>query len=277
MTVHILMPVFNRLAQTKKILNCLKDQKVDEPLNIIIVDDGSSDGTGAYLSQIDDITVLKGNGSLWWGGAIELGLRLVLELASENDWVLFVNNDTHFNNDFIQCLLDTARDYSPAAVGSVIYDEAEPTQILSIGAVIDTGRLKVQDRLECPSHRDHKEGPYSVDALSGRGTLYPLKAFRMAGTMKPTWLPHYLADYELARRVRKFGFKLLVSGKAVTYSANEWGNQYTSPSLTQRYFSIRSAYYLPAILTFWWSVSSLKERLTLLPRLIFVNCKKNKS
>lgn len=273
MTVHVLVPVFNRLAMTQRVLGCLRGQLVGEPLHLVMIDDGSTDGTAEFLATQQDVTLLKGNGSLWWGGAIEVGLQWVLQVGHRSDWVLLVNNDTQFATDFVQRLLDTARAHAPAAVGSVICDEAAPDRLLSIGPIFDTWRLRVQDKLEMDRLQNTPKGPYSVDALSGRGTLYPLAAFLIAGTMKPNWLPHYLADYELAVRVRKAGFKLVVTEDAVILSADEYGNSYKPKSMRDKFFSVRSAYYLPAVLAFWWRTSTLLERLTLLPRLIFVGFK----
>ena len=273
MTVHVLVPVFNRLEFTKRVLNCLRIQRVDEPLRLIVIDDGSTDGSADFLGAQLDITVLKGDGSLWWGGAIELGLQRVLLDCQLSDWVLLVNNDTQFDVNFVQRLLDTARAYAPAAVGSVICDVSAPDQLLSIGAVLDTWRLKVRDKLDQTRLRDTTKGPHSVDALSGRGTLYPIAAFRSAGTMKTAWLPHYLADYELAFRVRNAGYKLLVSEATAVLSENEYGNSYQPAGLRDKFFAVRSPYYLPAVLAFWWRASSLVERFTLLPRLIYVSLK----
>lgn len=273
MTVHVLLPVFNRLAMTQRVLGCLRIQQVDEPLRCIVIDDGSTDGTAEFLASQRDITVLKGDGSLWWGGAIEVGLQQVLQEGDASDWILLVNNDTQFTADFVQSLLDTARAHAPAAVGSVICDEAAPDRLLSIGAVFDTWRLRVRDKLEQERPRDSAKGPHSVDALSGRGTLYPLAAFRIAGTMNPVWLPHYLADYELAVRVHQKGFKLVVAENAVTLSTDEYGNSYKPKGMREKFSSVRSAYYLPAVLAFWWRTSTFLEKLTLLPRLIFVGFK----
>ena len=51
MTVHVLIPVFNRLEMTKRVLDCLRSQKMDEILNLIVIDDGSSDGTAEFLDS----------------------------------------------------------------------------------------------------------------------------------------------------------------------------------------------------------------------------------
>ena len=277
MTVHVLVPVFNRLELTRRALDCLQTQKVDEPLRLIVIHDSSTDGTANFLATQLKINVLKGDGSLWWGGAIESGLQRVLEDCQLSDWVLLVNNDTQFDANFVQRLLDTARTHAPAAVGSVICNEAAPDQLLSIGAVLDTWRLRVRDKLEQTRLRDSAKGPHPVDVLSGRGTLYPVAAFPIAGTMKTAWLPHYLADYELALRVRNAGYKLLVSEAAAVLSENEYGNSYQPAGLWNKFFAVRSPYYLPAVLAFWWRASSFVERLTLLPRLIYMRLKLRRS
>lgn len=269
MTVHVLMPVFNRLALTQRITQCLRDQVADEPLRIVVVDDGSSDGTAEWLAGQNDIHVLKGDGSLWWGGAMAVAVQDTLATSSPADWILFINNDTTFAADFVQSLLAVARSHAPAAVGSVIRDEAEPSRLLSIGPILDTWRLKVSDRLPAARPLDMQaSGVHEVDALSGRGVLFPTEAFRRAGSLRPRWLPHYLADYELSVRMRKAGYKLLVSERAAVLSANEFGNAHRAKSLREELFSVRSASFLPANLLFWWEASSWAEKFTLAPRLV---------
>jgi GT2 family glycosyltransferase len=185
-----------------------------------------------------------------------------------------VNNDTVFAPNFVQRLLDTAHSNAPAAVGSVICDETAPEQLLSIGVVLDTSRLRVRDKLDKLRSRDEENGLHDVDALSGRGTLYPLAAFLAVGTMKPKWLPHYLADYELSVRIRRAGYRLLVTENAVVFSSNEFGNSFHAGSLWRRFFSARSPSYLPAVFLFWWEASTPLQRFTLLPRLVFRSARK---
>lgn len=271
MTVHVLMPVFNRLALTKRAMECLRAQSVNTELRIVVVDDGSTDGTTEWLAKQPDVNVIQGDGSLWWGGAIHAALQQVMRLGKTDDWVLFVNNDTQFAPDFVATLLDVARSHAPAAVGSVIRDETHPSQLLSIGAAVDAWKLKVNDVLGSPRHLDLAAcGVHTVDALSGRGVLFPLAAFHKAGLMRPRWLPHYLADYELSIRIRKAGWRLLVSESAAVLSANEFGNAHKARSLREELFSVRSAGYLPANLIFWWEANSSWGRVTLLPRMMAI-------
>jgi GT2 family glycosyltransferase len=264
MTVHVLMPVFNRLEMTRSMLEDLRSQQADEPLSLIVIDDGSSDGTADYLRTQPDVIVLQGDGSLWWGGAIDLGLRHVLAKAAADDWVLFVNNDTHIGGDFVQALLTAARQYAPSAVGGVVRHKESPHRLIFIGPLIDAWRLRVTEAAGNASKvNELKQGVVTVDALSGRGVIYPVSALRKVRGMRPYMTPHYFADYELAVRVQAAGWRLLVSSSATVYSANEFGSAFRCSTLWERAFSIRSPSYLPAWLSFWWSASSFMQRVTL--------------
>lgn len=275
MTVHALVPVFNRLAMTQAIIGCLRKQVLDEPLQIVVIDDGSSDGTAEYLKTETDLTVLQGDGHLWWAGAIDLGLKHVLANAPASDWVALINNDTSFAPDFLQNLLDAARTAAPAAVGSILCDEKAPEHVLSIGPLIDSRRFKIADRLQEHHQIRPDDTLYDVDALSGRGALYAVAAVRAAGGMRPRMLPHYLADYELALRVARAGYRLVVSGRAVTLSNSDFGNLRKPMNISQKLLSIRSPFYLPAMLGFWWSASTPGGRWSVLPRLAYASLTKN--
>lgn len=260
------MPVFNRLEMTKDMLQDLQAQRMDEALQIVVIDDGSSDGTAQFLAGQSHVTVVKGDGSLWWGGAIEAGLQAVWRSAQTTDWVLFVNNDTHIQSDFVQQLLQTARRMAPAAVGSIIRQNAAPFLVRSVGPKIDAWRMLVGDLLDI-QRPDAADSVQQVDALSGRGVLFPALALKQVRGMRPRWLPHYLADYEVSLRVRRAGWKLLVDPAAAVFSEDEYGSTHRDLGWRNRFFSVRSPRYLPAQVSFWWQASTWWQRLSLPLRL----------
>lgn len=266
MSVYAIVPVFNRLAMTQSLVTCMRKQILNQPLRILIVNDGSTDGTSEWLAAQGDIEVVNGDGSLFWGGAVDLALRRLQTKASGEDWVLLINNDTTVAEDFVQRLLDAAQAHAPAAVGSVIRDEADHGRLLSIGARINSWRLLTRDLLEKAGPQPVGDRVVEVDALSGRGVLFPMAALTAAGGMRPWALPHYLADYEVSLRVRKSGWNLLIASAAAVYSDENYGNM-RPLSWRDKLFSVRSPLYLPALLVFWWEASNWSQRLTLPLRL----------
>ncbi len=267
MTVHVVAPVFNRLALTQTLIACLRRQTVNHTLRVLIVNDGSTDGSADWLAAQSDIDVLRGDGSLFWGGAVDLAVRHLQAKAAPEDWVLLMNNDTIVADDFVQRLLDAALTHAPAAVGSVIRDEADHAHLLSIGANVDAWRLLTRDILDIDKTKA-TASVVEVDALSGRGVLFPIAGLIAAGGMRPRALPHYLADYEVSVRVRKCGWRLLVLPTAAVYSGDDYGSTRRALSWRDRFFSVRSPLYLPALLVFWWEASSWLQRLTLPFRLL---------
>jgi GT2 family glycosyltransferase len=261
------IPVFNRLALTQALIACLRRQTSNHDLRILVVNDGSTDGSADWLATQSDIDVLQGDGSLFWGGAVDLAVRHLQVSAASDDWVLLMNNDTTVGNDFVQQLLDAALIHAPAAVGSVIRDEADHAHLLSIGANVDAWRLLTRDILNTDGSKVNAS-VVEVDALSGRGVLFPMAGLIAAGGMRPRVLPHYLADYEVSVRVRKSGWRLLVLPVAVAYSSDDFGSARRALTWRDKFFSVRSPLYLPALLVFWWEASSWMQRLTLPLRLL---------
>ena len=77
--VYIILPVCNRRNITQKFVECLKSQTYTN-YHLILVDDGSIDGTEEMVrSQIESLTVIKGNGNWWWAGGLQQGVDWLKE------------------------------------------------------------------------------------------------------------------------------------------------------------------------------------------------------
>ncbi|QBK04419.1 glycosyltransferase family 2 protein [Hylemonella gracilis] len=272
MQIHVLIPVFNRLHHTQRVIESLRAQTRANDVRIVVINDGSTDGTRDYLAGQADVTTLEGDGSLWWGGAIDLGLRHVLANASPNDYVLFLNNDTWFAPDYVDTLVRVSREGGGAAVGSVIHEENRDDPLVSIGPRISINHIAVWDLLaELPEQERRSPKPvYRVDALSGRGTLYPVCLFKTHGGMRPRLLPHYLADYEIAMRfARDARTPLLVSSQAIVFSPPVYGNEVAQLGWWERHFGQRSSSNVIRRLAFYGMVGSPLQRLTAPLRLAY--------
>ncbi|RFB67135.1 MULTISPECIES: glycosyltransferase family 2 protein [unclassified Herbaspirillum] len=264
MTIYVLIPVFNRVQHTRRVIDALRQQSLAPELNIVVINDGSTDDTATYLSQQKDVVELRGNGSLWWGGAIQKGLAYALARQRPNDYVLFLNNDTWFEPDYVETLMRVSKEGGGAAVGSVIHEDDKDPPIVSIGPRINLNRIAVWDLFNelSPDQIRSPAPTYKVDALSGRGTLYPIELFELYGQMRPFWLPHYLADYEIAMRFGRAGVPLLVSSHAAVYSPPVYGNDVSSMNWWDRLFSPRSSSNIIRRLAFYMLVGSPLQRLT---------------
>ncbi len=271
MTIHILIPVFNRIKNTKQIINCLRKQIITEKMHIVVIDDGSYDGTKVWLSKQNDITILNGNSNLYWGGAINHAINYLIKNNDLNDWVIFINNDVLIDNDFVSNLYELAKQNKNSAIGTVINKSSNKSTLVSIGPIIDTWYLRVQDKLENINKIDLLSKLTEVDALSGRGVIYSLKMLKKYGSFNTLLLPHYYADYVLSMKLKKQGIKLLVSIKNPVYSNEEFTKRAIirkKENILKKYFSKKSSYYLPALFRFWFEASNSFEKITLPLRII---------
>ncbi|WP_246763679.1 glycosyltransferase family 2 protein [Rhizobium bangladeshense] len=67
MRVNVIIPVFNRLEHTRRVLEALRRQTLVNALTIVVINDGSTDGTAEYLKSQGDVVEIRGDGNLWWG------------------------------------------------------------------------------------------------------------------------------------------------------------------------------------------------------------------
>jgi len=116
MDIHVIIPVYNRCEYTRKCLLQLREQTL-KGLKIIVIDDGSSDGTSAMISsEFPEVNLLGGIGNLYWTGAVYVGVEAALKECAEDDYILVLNDDLMFNKRFVEDLLNTARIHPNALV-----------------------------------------------------------------------------------------------------------------------------------------------------------------
>jgi len=195
--VHVLLPVHNRRAITEEFIKCLRQQTY-EPVQLVLIDDGSTDGTSEMVSgYLPGATVLKGDGSWWWGGSLQRGMEFLRKTAGRDDIVLIINDDTRFEADFIE-----------KGVAALL---ARPRSIL-LAQLYDAKSRKF---LECGVHCDWRRLAFRAignserpNCFSTRGLFMRFEDMCQIGGFHPILLPHYGSDYEYTTRARRKGFVL---------------------------------------------------------------------
>ncbi|MGH7604622.1 MAG: glycosyltransferase family 2 protein [Gemmatimonadaceae bacterium] len=262
-TVYCVIPVHNRKQVTKRCLEYLDVQ--DYPaIHVVIVDDGSTDGTSEFLAQREaaNLDVIKGDGNLWWSGAMRAGMNFVSILAGEHDYLLMLNDDVRIERDYVSTLVKESVNHGNAVVGSAQRDESNG-RLLGSGVRIDFWGM----RFLSVAAADHK----AVDAVPGRGVLFPYAAVRSVGDLHSTFFPHYLADLEYTFRVRNSGWRVIVSPSAAVFTSSERSDTHVrQESWVTRRFSWRSKDGLLQRLLFFSIHGPWLLRFVALPRLLLV-------
>ena len=100
--VDIVICVFNNLEYTKRCIDSVK-KNTSVPYHLILVDDGSTDGTREYLKTIEKAEVILGDENKGVIVSYNKGLK-----ASKAPYVVILNNDTEVPPNWLESMIEVA-------------------------------------------------------------------------------------------------------------------------------------------------------------------------
>ena len=209
-TIYILLPVHNRRKVTRRFIGCLKEQTYRN-YHLVLIDDGSTDGTAEMVrEQIRSLTVVRGIGDWWWGGALHEGYKwLCSRNPSPADIVLIINDDNEFEPDFLEKAASVLAGRPRTFLMSRCYSR-QTGQLLDAGIHVDWKRFTFEQA----------SADKPVNCLATRGLFFRVEDFSEVGGFRPWLLPHYLSDYEFTIRAGRKGMAL-VTDPSVTLRLDE--------------------------------------------------------
>ena len=232
--LFIVIPTFNRLAKTRACLKALQAQTV-HGFQVVVIDDGSTDGTAAMIAeQFPEITLLHGNGSLWWSGSTNLGVQYALKQNAQH--ILTLNDDTIPCPDFIEKMLGWARHHSDALLGAAAKDIESGNWCFG-GERVNWWIARYAPLLtHIPSFSRH--GLYAVTHYPGRGLFIPAQVFWKIGLFNSIHFPQAVADYDFSHHALRAGFPIYCNFDAVllSYAATSGGSALRASKSWQNYF-----------------------------------------
>lgn len=217
--IHVVIPVHNRLELTKKCIQSLKDQSFKDWCAYVI-DDGSSDGTFEWVKSLNysNVYCFKGSGSLWWTGSMQLGVEHVLQRASEDDYLMALNNDVFLTERAIEILFNSIQDRPKSIFSSISISEGDNRRIMSSGAKMISWILNISYHPFYGRSYDSLDNFNSVevDMLNGRSVIYPIEVFKK-NKFDFKRFPQYGGDNEFSYRIKKLGYSLNINPKSIVY------------------------------------------------------------
>ncbi len=210
--VEIVAPVHNRREITLQCLSSLsKIETRGLDVHVVIVDDGSSDGTSeAIRKEFPKVEIVKGDGSLWFTEGTNVGVRAALK--NNPDYVLMMNDDQVFDSKFLQYMVETAEKYPRSIVGSLLLLWDMPHKLFQTSPRWETfsggwRHWQRQTAWTIP------EKAWEVGVIAGNCLLIPVQAIKEVGLMNSKRYPNF-GDAEYTPRLRKNGWKLLIEPRA---------------------------------------------------------------
>ena len=222
--IAIIIPVHNNLEFTKKSIQTLRRLTAGEDFQhseflTVIVDDGSTDGTGEWLAvNHPEITVLTGDGSLWWSGGVNMGAGYAID-ELKADYILLWNNDIIPASEYFIEIdkLAGQLDGRTIAGSKILYLEKDRI-IWSFGGLFDqrSGAKKMVG-YNLPDSEEFNR-VIDVDWLPGMGTLIPVPVIRHIGYWDAGAFPQYHGDSDFTYRAKRAGYRILVYPQLVLWN-----------------------------------------------------------
>ena len=208
----ILIPNWNGRDLLEKYLPSVVAAIENHPgSEVIVVDNGSSDGSVAFVQEhFPTVRLLPLKENLGFGGGSNAGFR-----AASNDVVVLLNSDMRVEPDFLQPLLDGFTDAKVFSVSCQIFF-SDPTKFRQETGLTESwwsqGMLRVRHR------NDEKiNGLYPCAYGGGGSCAFDRAKFLELGGFDEILAPFYLEDTDLGYMAWKRGWKTMYQPASVVY------------------------------------------------------------
>lgn len=199
-----LMTCYNRKEKTVNALNRLVEGNPNISFSFIVADDGSSDGTYEALQKIPKVSVLSGNGSLFYSGGMRLAIGEAKKETAEYDYCLLFNDDVDFKDLAIEDLCK--KDSSVIWVGPTSDEKGS----LSYGGVVKTSGWRPKTEIVMA---DSPEGRV-CDTFNANCVLIPWKIFLQLDNIDRKYT-HSMGDFDYGFSASGQGIEIRVSDRCV--------------------------------------------------------------
>jgi GT2 family glycosyltransferase len=208
--VAILITCHNRRDVTLNCLRALHGNRLppNSEFVVYLVDDGSSDGTGAAVRKLfAETIVINGDGSLYWTKGTWIAFDVAMR--ADHDFYLWLNDDLFLDPQALETLLATY---------SGLVDKGRPLSIV-IGSTRDprTGVVTYGGQVHASSWHplrlmlvEPNSFPKRCHTMNGNCVLIPSMVAERVGNLDPEFT-HRIGDIDYGFRARKLGCELWIA------------------------------------------------------------------
>lgn len=223
MKLSIIIVNYNTYALTKQTIDSVLEQKCGFNYEVILVDNGSTDGSVEALEEDfkDDtrIHIIKNIQNLGFAKGNNMGIK-----RSRGEYILLLNSDTQVKEDCLKlCLTQMEADTRLGALGcKVVLPDGKLDHACKRG--FPTPKASLYYFLKLDKRNPEKFGQYDalnldedevgeVDTLMGAFMLMPRKVLNEVGFLDENFFM-YGEDIDLCFRIKEAGYKVLYFPKA---------------------------------------------------------------
>jgi len=241
--ISVVVLAHNHAPYTRECLRNLLASQTDD-FEVIAVDNGSMDETGAVLEEMRAAAAARGVAMTILSPGRNLGCSTARNLAvsrAAGDEVVFADNDTTFPDpawmEKLRAVLREERDV--AIVGPKLCYPFEPHCIQCAGVEVSrSGRVLFRGRGE-PADDPRFNQRAAVQCLISACWMFRKSLYSEIGGLDEVYNPVQYEDLDFCYRARSHGYRVLYVPEAVVYHWESITSDRT-PSLRNRYVIIKN-------------------------------------
>ena len=209
--LSVIIPNLNGKDLLESCLKSLENQTF-ENFEIILVDNNSTDGSLEYVkNNFPKVRIIKLSKNFGFAKAINEGVKL-----STAEYVVFLNNDTKVDKDWLKSLLECAKSHPEViSVNSKLVNFYDPKLIDGVGILInEVGQARSIGWQQIDQGQYDRE--QYIFGATGGGSLFRRLDFIKVGYFDENYFM-YFEEVDFAFRSQFLGFKSIYCPKAKVF------------------------------------------------------------
>ena len=205
--VSVVIPARNNLPYTLCCLASLQRFPAAAPIEVVVVDDASTDATSAVLPLVANLVYVRNEAALGFGRTVNRAAGV-----ARGRFLHLLNNDAQVRPGAIDALLAAFDDPAVGLAGSKLIFPSGHLQ--EAGAVIRAdGMVEFVGPFDDPARPEYNVGR-EVDHCSGASVMVRRELFRELGGFDDAYAPAYFEDCDLSLRVRGRGLRVVYAPRS---------------------------------------------------------------